>query len=62
MESLSATVSAQPDGSLLITGADATQVGHAAFAATVELHELTGERDDLEQVFLQLTAGKAGIR
>jgi hypothetical protein len=26
------------------------------------LHELTAERADLEQVFLQLTAGKAEIR
>jgi ABC-2 type transport system ATP-binding protein len=47
---------------LLITGADAATVGHAAFTASVELHELTGERADLEQVFLQLTAGRASIR
>ncbi len=60
--SLNATAAAQPDGSLLITGAEAAAVGHAAFTASVELHELTGERGDLEQVFLQLTAGKAGIR
>jgi ABC-2 type transport system ATP-binding protein len=52
----------QPDGALLITGADAAAIGHAAFTASVELHELIGERGDLEQVFLQLTAGKAGIR
>ena len=51
-----------PDGALLVTGVDAATVGHAAFTASVELHELTGERADLEQVFLQLTAGKAGIR
>ena len=51
-----------PDGALLVTGVDAAAVGHAAFTASVELHELTGERADLEQVFLQLTAGKAGIR
>ena len=51
-----------PDGALLVTGADAAAVGTAAFAAGVELHELTAERADLEQVFLQLTAGKAGIR
>ncbi len=31
-------------------------------AAGVELHELATERPDLEQVFLELTAGKAGIR
>jgi ABC-2 type transport system ATP-binding protein len=62
LDPLNATASRQPDGSLLVSGADAAQVGHAAFTASVELHELTGERGDLEQVFLQLTAGKAGIR
>jgi ABC-2 type transport system ATP-binding protein len=58
----SASVTALPDGALLIHGLDPAAVGHAAFAAGVELHELAGERADLEQVFLQLTAGKAGIR
>ncbi|MGX6605911.1 ABC transporter ATP-binding protein [Micromonosporaceae bacterium Da 78-11] len=62
LDPLHATVATQPDGSLLVTGADAAAVGHAAFTASVELHELAGERGDLEQVFLQLTAGKAGIR
>jgi ABC-2 type transport system ATP-binding protein len=62
LDPLHATVAPQPDGSLLVTGADAAAIGHAAFAASVELHELAGERGDLEQVFLQLTAGKAGIR
>jgi ABC-2 type transport system ATP-binding protein len=62
LSELSATVAAQPDGALLVTGADAAAVGHAAFTASVELHELTRERADLEQVFLQLTAGKAEIR
>ncbi|MEV6629384.1 ABC transporter ATP-binding protein [Actinoplanes sp. NPDC051470] len=51
-----------PDGALMVTGLDAAQIGHAAFTAQVELHELTSERADLEQVFLQLTAGQAGIR
>ena len=62
LASLNATVTPQADGSLLVNGADAAQVGHAAFTASVELHELSGRRGDLEQVFLQLTAGKAGIR
>ena len=57
-----ATVTPLPDGALLVTGLDAAAVGHVAFAGSVELHELAGERADLEQVFLQLTAGKAGIR
>ena len=59
---LNATASPLPDGALLVTGADAATVGHAAFTAGVELHELVGERADLEHVFLQLTAGQAGIR
>jgi ABC-2 type transport system ATP-binding protein len=59
---LGATVTPQSDGTLTVTGVDAPGVGHAAFLASVELHELTGERADLEQVFLQLTAGMAGIR
>jgi len=59
---LNAQVTALPDGALLVAGPDAAAIGHAAFTASVELHELTTERADLEQVFLQLTAGKAGIR
>jgi len=59
---LNATVTPQEDGSLLVGGAEVAAVGHAAFTASVELHELVSERGDLEQVFLQLTAGMAGIR
>jgi ABC-2 type transport system ATP-binding protein len=62
LQPLQATVSPLPDGAVMVTGADPATVGHAAFAASVELHELIGERADLEQVFLQLTAGKAEIR
>src|SRR5690242_7101170 len=59
---INAVVSPQPDGTLLVSGAEAAAIGHAAFTAPVELHDLTAERGDLEQVFLQLTAGMAGIR
>ncbi|MFC7277425.1 ABC transporter ATP-binding protein [Paractinoplanes rhizophilus] len=62
LSKLGATVSPQPDGALLVGGVEAAAIGHAAFTASVELHELTPERGDLEQVFLQLTAGMAGIR
>ncbi|MBU2670812.1 ABC transporter ATP-binding protein [Actinoplanes bogorensis] len=62
LSELNATVTATQDGVLLVHGAEAAAVGHAAFKAGVELHELSAERGDLEQVFLQLTAGKAGIR
>ncbi|MBQ1025549.1 ABC transporter ATP-binding protein [Micromonospora sp. C95] len=57
-----ATVESDGQGALLIGGVDAPAVGRAALAAGVELHELTTERPDLERVFLELTAGKAGIR
>jgi ABC-2 type transport system ATP-binding protein len=59
---LKASVAPQPDGMLVVNGLDTAAVGHAAFTAGVELHELSGERADLEKVFLELTAGKAGIR
>jgi ABC-2 type transport system ATP-binding protein len=57
-----ATVVAGPDESLEISGVDAPVVGRTALAHQVELHELVSQRPDLEQVFLQLTHGKAGIR
>jgi len=62
LSELKAGVTALPDGTLLVSGLDTAAVGHAAFTARVELHELAGERADLERVFLELTAGKAGIR
>jgi ABC-2 type transport system ATP-binding protein len=58
----SATVDVDEHGTLLVGGVDAPTIGRAALAAQVELHELTTERPDLERVFLELTAGKAGIR
>jgi ABC-2 type transport system ATP-binding protein len=57
-----ATVDKGDDNLLLVGGLDAPAVGRAALAGGVELHELTTERPDLEGVFLELTAGKAGIR
>lgn len=50
------------NGALLFTGVGAPAVGAAALKAGVELHELVTERPDLEEVFLELTAGKAAIR
>ncbi|GAA1841444.1 ABC transporter ATP-binding protein [Asanoa iriomotensis] len=57
-----ASVTPRSDGTLLVTGVEAPAIGKAALAGGVELHELTPERPDLEGVFLELTAGKAGIR
>jgi ABC-2 type transport system ATP-binding protein len=50
------------DGLVRVSGLDTAAVFRAAVAAGVELHELTYERADLEQVFLELTSGRAEIR
>ena len=54
-----AGVSAVPrgDGAVVITGLDAAEVGHLAFLAGCEIHELSVEADALERVFLDLTGG-----
>jgi ABC-2 type transport system ATP-binding protein len=59
---LGATVTLRDNDALLVTGLEAPVVGAAAYKAGVELHELVAERMDLEQVFLELTQGKAAIR
>ncbi|BCJ76882.1 ABC transporter ATP-binding protein [Catellatospora sp. IY07-71] len=61
---LGAAVTATPaeGGALRIVGADGPTIGAAAMRVGAEIHELTVERRDLEDVFLQLTAGKADIR
>jgi ABC-2 type transport system ATP-binding protein len=57
----SATSTTTADGALVVR-ADGPTIGAAAMAAGAQIHELTMERPDLENVFLQLTAGKAEIR
>ncbi len=57
-----ATVTPNGNGTLLVTGLDPATVWHSSVAARAELHELVEERPDLEQVFLELTEGKAEIR
>jgi ABC-2 type transport system ATP-binding protein len=42
---------------LRVRGVDIAEVGHLAFVAGVELHELSTERFDLEQLFFALTEG-----
>ena len=44
------------DGELLVTGLTASDIGRRAFLAGVELHELTKQTNDLESLFLELTA------
>ena len=51
----------QPD-LLLVDDRSAPETGKAAFAAGVELHELTPVQSDLEQLFLELTSGQEEIR
>ncbi|HZC72651.1 MAG TPA: ATP-binding cassette domain-containing protein [Jatrophihabitans sp.] len=46
-----------PDA-LRIRGLTTDQVGHLAFTAGVELHELSGQRFDLEDLFFALTQGE----
>jgi ABC-2 type transport system ATP-binding protein len=44
-------------GTFRIRGVPAPHVGHLAFTAGIELHELSIERFDLEQLFFSLTQG-----
>ena len=57
-----AHVTAGANGDLVVTGMDAATIGDAALAAGVAVHQLVTERPDLEEVFLELTKGKATIR
>jgi ABC-2 type transport system ATP-binding protein len=57
-----AVITSNGSGALEVRGVDAPTVGRAALAVQAELHELVTEKPDLEQVFLELTQGKAGIR
>jgi ABC-2 type transport system ATP-binding protein len=49
-----ATVRPADDG-IYVQGMTAAQIGHLAFTAGVELHELATRRSDLEETFLALT-------
>jgi ABC-2 type transport system ATP-binding protein len=55
LHAASITESGSADGLLRVVGVTPAQVGAAAFAHTVELHELYAEPSDLERTFLQLT-------
>ena len=53
------TVSAttRDDGAVVVTGLTSAEVGHHAFVAGCEIHELSVEADALERAFLDLTGG-----
>jgi ABC-2 type transport system ATP-binding protein len=46
------------DGALTVTGQTAAAVGHQAFAAGIELHELRAQSSGLEEIYFELTAGQ----
>jgi ABC-2 type transport system ATP-binding protein len=47
---------------IYVSGVDAAAIGDAASRAGISLHQLATERPDLEDVFLELTSGRAGIQ
>jgi ABC-2 type transport system ATP-binding protein len=53
-----ATVTLDGPGQLVVGGVTTEQVGQAAAAGGVVLHEMRFERSNLEDVFLELTGGK----
>ena len=53
-----ASVTLDGPGQLVVGGATTEQVGQAAAAGGVVLHEMRFERSNLEDVFLELTGGK----
>ena len=55
-------VGADGAGRLRITGGTTQEVGHLAFEAGVELHELVAAASDLERTFLELTEGEGHDR
>ena len=53
-----AEVTRSGSAELRVKGMPAAAIGHAAFTAGVELHELRTEKADLEQLFFTLTQGQ----
>lgn len=47
---------------VIVDGIDSKELGRIAYQAGIELDELTTVRADLEEIFLRLTRGGAGIR
>lgn len=53
-----ASVSLDGAGTLTVTGRSPADIGHRAFTAGVELHELRAHTSGLEEIYFQLTAGQ----
>src|ERR1700682_1244859 len=52
-------LSLRADGSFMLAGTTVEAVGHAAWQANVELHELRQDASSLEETFLEMTADSA---
>ncbi|HTU76696.1 MAG TPA: ATP-binding cassette domain-containing protein [Trebonia sp.] len=52
----------QKDGTLLVQGMTADQIGDIAFEKGIRLHELTAVRASLEEAFMELTASSVEYR
>lgn len=48
----------QEDGVLTVSGSTPAEIGHRAFAAGIELHELRPRTSGLEEIYFQLTSGQ----
>ena len=59
-ERSSGIVTPDPNGSLLVTGVTAAEIGALAHESNVMLHELHTQEHDLEAVFLELTSSEGG--
>jgi ABC-2 type transport system ATP-binding protein len=55
LEAAGASVQAQPDGAMVVTGLDVAAVGDIAFQAGAPVHELSAVEASLEEVFMELT-------
>jgi ABC-2 type transport system ATP-binding protein len=60
LKPLGAATTTRGDGAVEVVGSTAAAVGHAAFAAGVELHQLQEAASSLERVFLELTEDQPG--
>jgi ABC-2 type transport system ATP-binding protein len=56
--SAAGTTVSQDDGVLTVTGSTPAEIGHRAFAAGIELHELRPRTSGLEEIYFQLTSGQ----
>ena len=52
------SVTAEDGGALTVTGSTTADVGHLAFSAGIELHELRSRTSGLEEIYFQLTTGQ----